>query len=399
MASPLPAPPHVPARSGIPPAPPPRKATPKSLRSVALSFLGGAAMGGAVAAGAAALFAHGGPTAPAGWTLSAGHLPGFAALACAAVVLHELGHLLGGLAGGMRFGMFAAGPARISRASNGRLRVSRHSLRHGVLGFVLMLPDTTRPFAPQYQRLALGGPLASLVCAAAGVALALVFDGPARVHATVFAAWSALVFAMTAVPIHINGWETDGAQLLDLARDGRGTQLKGVILGLAGQSLGGTRPRELDRELISRGLALASDSGPGTVAPALAAGIHLYAALHADDRDDDAACGHHLAAVGGLAQSMEPAQRAQFAIELAYHAALAGSPGAARGWLAHAAGGLTEPSDLARADAAIAVAEGEAARARASIAAARAALPRSIDRGGARWAADCLDRLEARLPG
>jgi hypothetical protein len=55
----------------------------------------------------------------------------FAVWALLAVLLHELGHFLGGLAGGMRLLIFAVGPLRVARTARG-LRLGRHSLRSGL---------------------------------------------------------------------------------------------------------------------------------------------------------------------------------------------------------------------------------------------------------------------------
>lgn len=362
------------------------------------SMLAGGLVGAAVAVGVLALH-RSGVFDPGRFLelppLGAWDLLALAGSALAAVLLHELGHLLGGLRGGMRLLMLAMGPLRITRGRHG-LQVSRHSLRHGILGFVSMLPDPARPFVPQFRNLAAGGPLASLACVMVAALLAVPLDGRAEFHAFGFAAFSAIALLMTAIPMRVGGMETDGAQLLDLARGGIGTQVKALLLGLAGQSISGVRPRDLDATLIARGLALV-DGGDRAIDPALAAFLHLLAALRADDLGDTAAWDRHMAVVAQHANAMQPAVRAQFAVELACHAARGGDVAAARGWLQHAAGGIVEHGDRKRAEAAIAVLDHRHDDARHAIDAARASLSRSIDPGGALWAADQLDRLEARL--
>ncbi|MFP7723436.1 hypothetical protein [Lysobacter sp. A3-1-A15] len=374
------------------PPPPPRKASSWALlRAFVLGGLGGGLGALALIHGLRAI----GGSIPAPPSFGPGHMLALLGWLVLAVVVHELGHLVGGRMAGMRPLMIAAGPVRLTRTVAG-WRLSRHSLRHGLLGFVSMLPDMSRPFVPQLRWLAAGGPLASLACVALSAALAASLDGAMRFHALAFMAVSALVLAMTAIPMRAGGIETDGAQLLDLARGGRGTQIKALVMGLTAQSLAGTRPRELDPRLLADAMALAASDTP--INPAMRAFPSLMAALHADDSGDTPARDRHMAHVAVLATEMQPAMRAQFALELAWHAAMRGDVAAARGWREHAAGGVADTCDRQRIDAAIAVLEGDVEGARRSIHLARAGLQRSWDAGGARWAGDQLDRLEQKLP-
>lgn len=367
------------------------------LTKLLLPMLGGMLLGGG---GAALLIGLGGLATVKGW-LQWPRLTGLDSLALAgyalaAVLLHELGHMFGGRRAGMRLLMFAAGPVKLVRTPTG-LRWSRHSLRHGLLGFVMMLPDPDRPFGPQFRGLIAGGPLASLLCLLAAGLLALPLEGRAEFHAVAFAAFSAFVFAITAIPMRLGGMETDGFQWRDQRRGGPRAELKAVILSLSGQSVSGIRPRDLDGALIARGVALAEQIGDDPAQAALAASPRLFAALHADDRGDSEARDLHMERIAAHARSMAPAPRAQFAPELAYHAARIGELQAARAWWALAAGGISEARTRQRVDAMIAAAEGRADDARAALQRARAQLADTMDPGGAKWSADQLDRIEARL--
>ena len=367
--------------------PTPARKTP--LWRIARSFVLGALAGGALGWGGKLA----GGALPS-LDVDAWHVVSVLAWLAVAVFLHELGHALGGRAAGMRPLMFAAGPVRVTRTVHG-WQWSRHSLRHGLLGFVSMLPDPSRPFAPQLRALAAGGPLASLACAVVAGVAAISLDGALRFHALAFMATSLLVLVMTAVPMRVGGMETDGAQLLDLARGGRGTQVKAIVMGLTAQSLSGVRPRDLDGRLISEGVALAE--GDPTLDPSMRAFPLLLAALHADDAGDTGERDTRMARVAGLVSDVLPAMRAQFALELAWHAAMRGDVDAAVAWRAEAVGGITDACDRHRVDAAISYLEGKADDARRSMRAAREGLQRNWDPGGAKWARDQLDRLEARL--
>ena len=319
----------------------------------------------------------------------------FALWGLLAVLLHELGHLLGGLAGGMRLLMFAVGPLRVTRTAGG-LRFGRHSLRSGVLGFVSMLPDPARRFAPQYGALIAGGPATSFICALAGLAVALANDGLVAVHASAFAIFCTLALLITAIPMRIGGFQNDGEQVRDIMRGGTGAQLKSLLLALIAQSVSGTRPRDIDSAILTRALELAD--APAQRDPALGAFVHLVAGISADDGGDIARRDRLYEAVAEAAHGLPPPMRAQLAGELAYHAARGGRAETAREWMGHVRGAITDAGNSARIDAAIALAEGRHDAARAAIARARTALERTYDEGLALWARDELDRLAARLP-
>ena len=275
-----------------------------------------------------------------------------------------------------------------------------------------MLPDPSRPFVPQFRSsavpqfrssavpqfrsLAAGGPLASLACVLAGAMATGALEGRAALYAAAFAGLSPLVLLMTAILMRIGGMETDGVQLRDLARGGVATQVTSVVLALAGQSIAGVPPRDLDGALLARGLELAD--GNDTLEPALAGYPHLLAALHADDLGDAAGYDRHMARVAVLACAMQPPARAvRDRVGLPCRARRQRRGGADR--ISHAAGGIVESSDRYRAEAAVAVLEQRHPDARNALAQARAGLARSIDPGGALWAGDQLDRLEAQLHG
>jgi hypothetical protein len=370
-----------------------REPAAKLLRSLLFGMLMGA--GGAMAAIAvmrsarAASWLQWPSLGPVDWLL-------LAASAVAAVLLHEVGHLLGGRRGGMQLLMFAVGPLKVAQTAQG-LRWSRHSLRHGLLGFVMMMPDPARPIAAQYRQLIAGGPVASLVCLLAAALLALLLDGRGGFHAAAFAAFSAVVFLMTALPMRVGGFETDGFQWRDHGRGGPRAELKSLVLALTSQSISGIRPRDLDAALIARSIALAEQIGTDAIQAPLAAGPHLFAAMHADDRGDCATRDQQMEQVAAHARAMPPAMRAQYAPELAFQAARSRQAAIARDWLALAAGAIGEPQTRLRVDAMLAAAEGRDADALNAVQRARALLSQSMDPGGAKWAADQLDRIEAQL--
>ncbi|NBO65669.1 MAG: hypothetical protein EBU88_12665, partial [Acidobacteria bacterium] len=81
------------------------------------------------------------------------------------IFVHELGHLAGGLSGGMRFLLLVVGPFQWTKSAVG---VSfSWNLKPALMGgLAAALPDRQRLLSPQLLRLVVGGPLASLLMGA-----------------------------------------------------------------------------------------------------------------------------------------------------------------------------------------------------------------------------------------
>ncbi len=132
---------------------------------------------------------------------------------------HEVGHLLGGFSRGMRFLLLIVGPFQWTRSQGGIHFKWVFNL--GTMGGIAAAtPDPAAPLAPQLRRLIIGGPLASLVLAVIGLAMALGFEGRAGAYGVIIGALSLLIFLVTAAPLRAGGFMSDGMQLLELRRGG-----------------------------------------------------------------------------------------------------------------------------------------------------------------------------------
>lgn len=320
--------------------------------------------------------------------LSPWDVPGAIAVYYLCVLVHEGGHLLGGLAGGARWLMITVGPLRVTR-SNGRLHLDTFLRTGGFGGLTVVLPDTSRPMPPQLRLLIAGGPIASLVLALAGLAVAQLAQGRVATYGAFVLAISGLLFALTVIPFRMQGFRNDAAQLLQLWRGGSGVELRQVLLVLGGQSLSGVRPRDLDDALLQRAFAL--DDGDDTV---LAVSTHHFAYLQAWDRGDMAAADRHLSAIAAAYDGLPQGLRQMFAVELAFfHAQHHRDADAARAWLARGEGGLVEPAQRETARAALALLEARTQDALRHVGKAEVALSRHYDPGSAKLLADTLSEL------
>lgn len=328
-------------------------------------------------------------------------VPAVFALACLplswliAVGLHELGHLVGGWLIGGRFLLWIAGPIKAVRTPSG-IRWGWNRTLNTAGGMAACLPaDCSRLTVSQLTVMILGGPVASLL--SAGVTASLVPMVPANGGAAaewlgillaLTAAFSLLIAVATTVPFTAGGFKSDGRRAWDLCRSGprRDQEIAMVILSM--QLLGGTRPRDLDQDLLRRSLQLGDGSA-----------YDLYARLHAYEHAAD--CGEwdearrHLEAIVAGEASLAPLIASATRCEYAWLVATRGSdPPLARAWLESAGPMDFDPATRLRAESAVLLAEGstEAAHGKA-IEGLKALDRRTLSPVRNPFAADALERL------
>ena len=307
------------------------------------------------------------------------------------LAFHEAGHLAGGMSRGMRFLLFIAGPFGWVRGKDG-VRF-RWFFNLGTLGGVAAaMPVPGLPLKPQLTRLVVGGPLASLVLAAAGFAVFWFVPGRVGAYALVTAGLSLAIFMVTAVPMRSGGFMSDGMQLRQLRRQPAMVERRARLLALMGQGLAGLRPRDYDRESLTHAQAITGDEALYDV------GVWLYSYFNALDAGDVAAAEGFLARVEPLFDDYPDGFRQAIAIELALFEALHRRRlDQAHAWLARARGGVVDVSRRRLAEAAVAAREGRRDDALAALKAAEAKLGSSMDAGSTHLSADQVAGLRAEL--
>lgn len=307
------------------------------------------------------------------------------------LAFHEAGHLAGGMSRGMRFLLFIAGPFGWVRGKDG-VRF-RWFFNLGTLGGVAAaMPVPGLPLKPQLTRLVVGGPLASLVLAAAGFAVFWFVPGRVGAYALVTAGLSLAIFVVTAVPMRSGGFMSDGMQLRQLRRQPAMVERRARLLALMGQGLAGLRPRDYDRESLTHAQAITGDEALYDV------GVWLYSYFNSLDAGDVAAAEGFLARVEPLFDDYPDGFRQAIAIELALFEALHRRRlDQAHAWLARARGGVVDVSRRRLAEAAVAAREGRHDDALAALKAAEAKLGSSMDAGSTHLSADQVAGLRAEL--
>ncbi len=230
------------------------------------------------------------------------------------IALHELGHLVAGLAQGNRFMLFAAGPLLVRReAGVVRWQFNRSAAFWG--GIAATLPLDVQGLRANLYRVVLCGPLASLLSALLAAAVFPLTEGALRSFVGMLGLGSAGVFLATMLPPRSGGFYSDGARLRMLRAGGDDAErwCTGTALGVF--SMAGLPSAEWDAALVQRAEALADDSMDG---------IMLHLALHerASDMGLNADATRHMHAVRDAREGLAPAMAAYVSLESAYWAAV-----------------------------------------------------------------------------
>lgn len=303
------------------------------------------------------------------------------------ILLHELGHLAGGFARGMRFMLLIVGPLRLRRTVSG-LRLDWFLRGDTFGGLAAAMPHPQRPARGQLLALCLGGPLVSLLLAVLALWLSEITEGRWSAHLLILGGMSATIFLATAIPMRAGGFLSDGRQALELLRGGSAVEQRAMLTAAYAQSLSGVRPRDRDPAPLERALALRGEEPMRDVAAALMA---YQCAL---DRRDLAAAGEWIDRVAAGHDDYPPGFRQALACDIAYFSArYRRDPATAAAWYARAKGGVVEPSQRALTEAAIALAGGDALLALQAIGRAEKRLGDSSEAGSIPFLQDELSSL------
>jgi hypothetical protein len=310
------------------------------------------------------------------------------------VLVHEVGHLLGGRLAGMRPLMLFAGPLHVDfGADRTRLRYNRVAGTFGGLAACIPRPDTS---PGGYATLVVGGPLASALLAAIGLPGGLALGGWAGGMLFATGALSLLIGCATLLPLRAGGFMSDGGQLLGIARGDAETTARLGLATLMAQSARGVRPRDWDPRVLYEATAATDEPTMKLVAA-------LLRATRAEDAGDAATAEAHWRAIAALLADpavtgiADASRRGAMVPLAAWIATEQGDAAAARAWFEAGRGGFGDPAATALAEAAVRRAEGDPDGAARALDAARAALPRVRDRGSAIALDAAIDRLATRL--
>lgn len=316
------------------------------------------------------------------------------------LLVHEAGHLLGGVLGGLRPVFLFAGPLRLDFATDGTRRARWNSARATWGGLAVAVPRRSTMALGAARRMVAGGPAASWLLALLAFGLASLLQGLPALVAHLAALMSAAIGTATLLPLSSGGFASDGGQLLQMARGEPDVLRRLELAGVVGQSMAGLRPREWPAPQLQ---AIADQAQ----APMLRTGARLMAAQSLDDAELASSPPAHSPAVqayadfardlhqDGLRHYPGPFRSALMLPLATFLAQRLHQPQAARAWLEAAQGGVVEPHERLHAEAALAAAEGRLEEAAALAGRALAVLGKSSDAGGQRMSRDRLLALQS----
>jgi hypothetical protein len=326
-------------------------------------------------------------TAPGlAWTDLLAMLPALLLALWVTLALHELGHVLAGLAVGFEFRLFVVGPLMLEREA-GQFRFKWNRNLNTAGGLALCLPQGQHRLAQRFRWFAAGGPLASLVWTGLAVGLFLMARPALAGHGlglavTTFLVTSALcsplIFLVTIIPMHMGGFDTDGARILNLWRRSPKATLDLALLQGSVQLMTGTRPRDLDPSPLLAAVGLPTNSP-------FKGYLHSFLHYHYLDRGELGPAAEQLAKYADFLPGIPRGYQAAVWLDRAYFGARhEGDAVAARQYWAQAEiGAVITPSRVLRAEAALALAEGNHDLAIQKAQHALVELPKSMERGTA----------------
>lgn len=302
------------------------------------------------------------------------------------LLVHELGHVVGGLLAGFQFHLLIAGILRVERGPSG-LALGWNGNWAYMGGLAALVPPSDRAIRKRMLALVAAGPLASLFVGGTALLLATVLPaetGPAsvlRALTGLFGVSSLLIGVITLIPGKTSGFLTDGARLLQLLRHTPESRRDLALLALSARSMAGQRPSTWSADLL--GDALVPRDGS-----LFELGGLLLNYLHEADRNRPQEATGFLARALRLLPHLPPLARASAAYEAAFHAARLQNPELAGLWLAEAGGQpAMDPGARCRAEALIL---SDPAARQAALAEAQGQLDAALDRGSAAFYRDVL---------
>lgn len=198
-----------------------------------------------------------------------------------ALILHEAGHLLGGLWGGMKPEMLVVGPLKVA-FPNSWPRFALNREFSIWMGLATCVPPKGNPSMFRLVMMIAGGPTISLLSGLVGYVVWVRLGGVWGLIAAFYSVASTVLGLAALLPFHWDGFLSDGSQLWQMIRGLKDPAARWMLAGVARDNLSGVRPREWSVAPIKTVLAKISD-------PVIQVAACSVVAVSADDSGDRSA--------------------------------------------------------------------------------------------------------------
>lgn len=201
------------------------------------------------------------------------------------LLIHELGHVAGGLLGGNTFALLIVGPLRVE-VEEEKLRWRLNKSLGAFGGLALTMPNSTENFKRRRALTVAAGPGASLLLAL--FCLGLVFltgpsflEGAFRFFLICLGFLSLTIFLATIIPMQAGGFLSDGMQLIQIFSNNPSAKRYEALLQLMARIQQGLRPKDIGEEELAVMTSLGYDDTFGLSA------LHYqyYKAVDSHDRE------------------------------------------------------------------------------------------------------------------
>ncbi len=203
------------------------------------------------------------------------------------LLIHELGHVAGGLIGGNTFALLIVGPLRVE-VEEEKLRWRFNKSLSAFGGLALTIPNRTDNFKRRRALTVAAGPGASLLLAL--LCLGLVFlTGPTFLESTFrffllcLGFLSLTIFLATIIPMQAGGFLSDGMQLVQIFSNNPSAKRYEALLQLMARIQQGLRPKDIGEAELAAMSSLGYDDTFGLSA------LHYQYYKAVDSQDMEAA--------------------------------------------------------------------------------------------------------------
>ncbi|MFA2565321.1 MULTISPECIES: site-2 protease family protein [Bacillus] len=165
----------------------------------------------------------------------------------AVVIIHELGHVVFGVIGGLTFKFMTVGPITVQK-EKGKVRIRENKLWAYFGGVAMLIPPSivTPNLSKKWAWMTLGGPITSLLF---GITFGYIYMVSYYQYLLYFSVFHFIIFAVTIAPIK-GTLMSDGMQFLILIKDDEKAKQHVYNIQVSSELFSYKRPKDWDKRLV-----------------------------------------------------------------------------------------------------------------------------------------------------